>query len=260
MRIIKYIFDIAVPAVCTYLASDDAVIKWLIRRNLLSGNFNILLFQRVCLLVSVLFTTFILNIKIMHYEHNEERQNKEIAGLYNVIKQFAQSNLAAISNNNNFTFDLRIFVPEINIFKLVTAFLTRRKAERWFVIRNIEPFAKRDITEHLRFRVEPEIQGLVGAAYERGAIVYDEALSITNSTEYSLDKSQLSRTAKLLWSICVPILDENNKVFAVMAFDSDSSPLNISSNKEEIRTLTNTLAIMMRDSVPEMFKPKWRIK
>ena len=45
-----------------------------------------------------------------------------------------------------------------------------------------------------------------------------------------------------------------------MAFDSDSSPLDISSNKDEIRTLTNTLAIMMRDSVPELFKQKWRIK
>ena len=196
----------------------------------------------------------------MCYSHNEERLKKEIAGLYNVIKQFAQSNLTAISNNNNFSFDLRIFVPEVNVFKSITAFLTRKKAEKWFVIRNIEPFAKKDITEHLRFRVELDIQGLVGDAYERGSIVYDDDLPLTNETEYSLDKAQLSRTSKLLWSLCVPILDENNKVFAVMAFDSDSSPLDIASNKDEIRALTNTLAIMMRDSVPELFKPKWRIK
>lgn len=260
MRIINYIIDIAVPAICTYLASDDAIIRWMIKKNLLSNTFNTILFQRLCLLVSILFTTFILNIKIIYHLHSKERLKQEIAGLYNVIKQFAQSNFAAISKNNNFSFDLRIFVPEVNLFKLVIAFITMKKADKWFVIRNIEPFAKKDITEHLRFRVEPEIQGLVGAAYKRGSIVYDEDLSSTNDKVYSLDRSQLSRTSKLLWSICVPILNENNEVFAVMAFDSDSSPLDISSNKDDIRTLTNTLAIMMRDSVPELFKPKWRIK
>lgn len=260
MRIINYIIDIAVPAICTYLASDDAIIRWLINKNLLSNTFNTILFQRGCLLISVLFTTFILNIKIIYHLQSKERLRKEIAGLYNVIKQFAQSNFAAISKNNNFSFDLRIFVPEVNLFKMVTAFITRKKADKWFVIQNIEPFAKKDITEHLRFRVEPEIQGLVGEAYRRGSIVYDEDLSSTNDKVYSLDRSQLSRTSKLLWSICVPILNENNEVFAVMAFDSDSSPLDISSNKDDIRALTNTLAIMMRDSVPELFKQKWRIK
>ena len=57
----------------------------------------------------------------------------------------------------------------------------------------------------------------------------------------------------------VILTNEKNEVIAVMAFDSDGTPLNISQNKEEIRTLTNTLAIMMRDSVPELFKRKWRI-
>ena len=63
----------------------------------------------------------------------------------------------------------------------------------------------------------------------------------------------------MLWSVCVPIFNENSEVFAVMAFDSDSSPLDIDGNKDEIRALTNTLAIMMRDSVPELFKREWRI-
>ena len=259
MRVLKYIINIAIPAISTYFASDDTLIKWKKKKNILSGTINTLLFQKICLLISVIFTTFILNIKLIISSCTNERHQKEIAGLYNVIKQFAQSNFASITNNNNFSFDLRIFVPEVNISKTVLAFVTRKKAEKWFIIRNIEPFAKKDITEHLRFRVEPDIQGLVGEAYKSGFIVYDETLEITNNTKYSLDKAQLSRTSKLLWSLCVPILNDNNEVFAVMAFDSDSSPLDISSNKEEIRALTNTLAIMMRDSVPELFKREWRI-
>lgn len=72
MRMINYIIDIVVPAICTYLASDDAIIKWLIKKNLLSNTFNTVLFQRVCLLISILFTTFILNIKLMYHSYNKE--------------------------------------------------------------------------------------------------------------------------------------------------------------------------------------------
>lgn len=259
MRILSYVIDIAVPAVSTFFASDDTFITWLINKGFLANTFNIPLFQKICLIVSILFTTFVLNIKLIYHLQNKERHQKEIAGLFNVIKQFAQSNFASISKNNNFSFDLRIFVPEVNVCKSVIAFVTRKKVDKWFVIRNIEPFAKKDITEHLRFRVEPDIQGLVGQAYNRGYIVYDDTLALTNDKEYSLDKSQISRTSKLLWSVCVPIFNENSEVFAVMAFDSDSSPLDIDGNKDEIRALTNTLAIMMRDSVPELFKREWRI-
>ena len=44
-----------------------------------------------------------------------------------------------------------------------------------------------------------------------------------------------------------------------MAFDSDSSELNIEKNKNEIKNLTNTIAIMMNNSVPELFKRKMRL-
>ena len=75
-----------------------------------------------------------------------------------------------------------------------------------------------------------------------------------NSTSYSLDQSQVNRTSGLLWSICVPILNDKNEVIAIMALDSDTSKLDIEENKDAVRTLTNTIAVMMKDSVPELFK------
>lgn len=82
----------------------------------------------------------------------------------------------------------------------------------------------------------------------------------TNSVDYDLDQLQVNRTSKLLWSICVPILDDKSNVIAVMAFDSTVSRLNIVEHKDEIRTLTNTFAVMMHDSVPELFKGKVSFK
>ena len=170
-----------------------------------------------------------------------------------MIKQFLQSNLAQISGNSNINFDLRIFVPERNIWQRIKTILGKKK-EKWFVIRNIEPFARKDITEHLKLRVEPEGQGLVGTAYSTKSIVYDDHLSETNGTVYSLDQAQINRTSTLLWSLCIPILSEKNEVVAIMAIDSGTSQLDIGGNKDEIRMLTNTLAVMLRDSVPELFK------
>ena len=170
-----------------------------------------------------------------------------------MLKTFFQSNLGQISGNSNISFDLRIFVPKRRVFHWIKRIFCKND-EKWFYIRNIEPFASRDTTEHLRFRVEPNPQGLVGQAYATKAIVYDDNLPETNNSAYSLDQAQVNRTSNLLWSICVPVLDENNNVIAVMALDSNISKLNISENKDEIRSLTNTLAVMMRDSVPEFFK------
>ena len=230
------------------------------QKQLLSSGFNIQVCQKICLIINIIFTVFIIYSRLVYHEHKGEHYRKEIAGLYNVVKEFARNNFASISGNNNFSFDLRIFVPEISVFRFLKSRLLRHKKEKWFVIRNIEPFAKRDITEHLRIRVTPDKQGLVGDAYETGSIVYDDKLEQTNDKRYSFEQTQLSRTKNLLWSICVPILDDKNEVVAVMAFDSDCSHLDIESNKNEIRTLTNTLAIMMKDSVPELFKRKWSIR
>ena len=253
MKIIRYIIDIAVPALTAYLASSDTLIQLLIKHNILSQSFNVRTFQDVCLIINILFTTILLSARLIMHESKEESYKKQIAGLYNVIKQFLQSNLAQISGNSNISFDLRIFVPEQNIWRRIKTLLGSRK-EKWFVIRNIEPFARKDITEHLKFRVDPEEQGLVGSAYSSKSIVYDDHLSSTNSTGYSLNQAQINRTSNLLWSICIPILNEKDEVVAIMAIDSGTSQLDIAGNKDEIRTLTNTLAVMMRDSVPELFK------
>lgn len=260
MWLLNCFLEIVIPAISAYLASDDTIIQWLIRNQYLAQSFNIVTFQKICLIINILFTTFVLYGRLHYHSYKEKQCQKEIAGLYNMIKEFAQSNFVTITNNRNFSFELRIFVPEVSIYGWLKSIGKRKDREQWFVIRNIEPFAKKDITEHLRFMVSPNKQGLVGAAYNTGSIVYDDNLAATNSTAYSLGQTQLSRTSKLRWSICVPILNDKNEVIAVMAFDSDSSELDIERNKSELKDLTNTLAIMMRDSVPELFKRKWCLK
>lgn len=254
-KIIRYIIDIAVPALSAYLANNDSLVQFLINKKILSNQFNVGQFQNICLIVNILFTTFVLYMKILLNEAKEESSKRKISGLYKMVKTFIQSNLGQISGDKNISFDLRIFVPKRSILAFLRKIFHKRN-EKWFYIRNIEPFASRDTTEHLKFRVDPDPQGLVGQAYSTKSIVYDDNLSVTNSIAYSLDQTQVSRTSNLLWSICVPVLDEKNEVIAIVALDSNTTKLNIKDNKDEIRNITNTLAVMMNDSVPEFFKKK----
>lgn len=258
MRIFWYLVDIAIPVMLAYLATKNTLFIWLTENNLLPQNFNVALCQEVCLFLNIAFTTFVLNSKLLYQQCKGNQYKKEIAGLFNIIKEVARNNFVDITKNKDFSFDLRIFVLEISIINVVISHLGWKR-EKWFVIRNIEPFAKKDVTEHLRFRVYPNPQGIVGKVYQSGDIVYDDQLQKTNSQNYALDHSQINRTSNLLWSICVPIVSKGKNVIAIVAFDSDRSKLDISKNKEKIRTLTNTITLLMYDSTPELFARKWSL-
>lgn len=201
---------------------------------------------------------FVLNAKLFYQQYKVNQYQKEIAGLFNIIKEVARNNFVYITKNKDFSFDLRVFVLETSVINIVMSYLGRKR-EKWFVIRNIEPFAKKDVTEHLRFRVCPNLQGIVGKVFQSGDIAYDDQLQETNSQNYALDHSQINRTSNLLWSICVPIVRTGKNVIAIVAFDSDRSKLNINKNKEKVFILTNTITLLMHNSIPELFTRKWRL-
>ena len=110
-KIIRYIIDIAVPALSAYLANNDSLVQFLINKKILSNQFNVGQFQNICLIVNILFTTFVLYMKILLNEAKEESSKRKISGLYKMVKTFIQSNLGQISGDKNISFDLRIFVP-----------------------------------------------------------------------------------------------------------------------------------------------------
>lgn len=254
MTVIRYILDILIPTITAYLANGNALYQFLKDAKVLADDFDIVGVKEFFLIVNIIFTVVVLPLQIICVERKKRKAEQKIDGLNAMLKQFIQNNFVHITKNENFSFDMRIFVPEKNVFQYLKGILG--KGETWFTIRNISPFANKDITEHLRFRVSPNPQGLVGAAYAGKSIVYDDNLSETNSIDYSLDQLQVNRTSKLLWSICVPVLDSKSNVIAVLAFDSTVSRLNIEEHKEDIGTLTNTFAVMMHDSIPELFKGK----
>lgn len=251
-KIIEYILLTAIPAITTYCASSG-FFDFLIETEILSEAFDVKEAQEICQIVSIVFSIVIMGPLLIYQEYRNQVSQQRTTGLYNVIKQIITSTFASLEKNDSFQFNMRIFVPNKNI-KYKIAHLFNKNCILEFKIKNIVPFAKKDITEHLSFRVSPESQGLVGQCYQKKAIVYDECLLNNNSTEYNLDETQINRTSDLKWSICVPILDENNQVVSIIAFDSCISKLRIEAHKDEIRQIVNTVAILLYDCVPILFK------
>lgn len=253
-KIIKYLFLVAIPTIAAYLAEDDSVIQYLIRKQILYQDFNCDTFQHICALISIIFTVFVLFPQLLCLEYKREKEQEQIVGLYNMIKDIATAALEKyFTKHAAFQFNMRIFIPEHLRLRRIQKLLDPR-TPLFFHNKNIEPFAKRDKTEQLRFRVTPDPQGIVGNCYTTKSISYDENLLESNSTKYNLDQNQIALTNDLKWSICIPIADKGNNVIAVVAFDSTTSPLNIHANEKDICRMTNNIAIQLHNYVPNLFK------
>lgn len=175
-----------------------------------------------------------------------------------MVKTIFGSTLENILEKKPINFNMRIFVP----VKTPSYFwfkLTKRGTV-CFEIKNIAPFARSDTTAHLRFRVTPNSQGLVGDCYCQKEIIYDDNLQQTNATNWNLEEMQIARTGSLLWSICIPIIDQSNSVIAVISLDSVDTPVDISAHRAELAPFLMTFATLLHDSAPGLFKGRFSFK
>ena len=254
MRYICHVILTVLPALCSYLASSSSAIAVLIERGILSEEINVMRVQDIMLFFSILLTVGVLGVRLIRFEWKLSQKQKQLDGLYGVIKEIVRQTLRKTTKNNELEFDMRFFVP-----KSKTAIWLRKRIKNiniplYFVIKNQMPFAQKDTTEKLEFRVDPDPQGIVGACFQHKSVMFDENLKENNEKDWNLSEAQVSRTANLLWSMCVPIVDPvSNTVVAVVAFDSSRSSLKIERNEKEIATLVNTLSILLYDNVPDLF-------
>jgi len=87
-------------------------------------------------------------------------------------------------------------------------------------LNNSEPF------KDIRFQVKPVPRGLVGVAYQRKRLVYDDKLTLDdrkklyNLNTFLLENGVISRTD---FAIAKPIIDKNDKVVEIITFDTEQN-------------------------------------
>lgn len=241
-------------AFLSYVSNSDYIFSLLINNNILNATVDVNAIQDVCLWVGIAISAIGLSRRLIIAETKHEQVLEERNQLIQMNKDLLSGALTNICTANVMDFDIRIFLPKYpRWYKFCRKFSLWNCKEK-FVIKNVDVIAEARTTSKLEFEVFPNAQGLVGTCYKEAALVYDDNLEVTNSTNYNLTRYQITRTSDLKWCICCPIFDSNDAVVAILALDGRTLIRIDAQNKDVLVNQILTFSNMLYASVPQLFR------
>jgi len=256
-RILKHAFlgllFSAIPAFCSYIASSDVFLTNLQAQGILGESVNIPFLQDTMLWIGIILSVGFLGGSLAICNIIKDSMMEQRNALIQMNKTILASALSRCVGLENIDFDVRIFVPKHPGLYNMAKFLHINMAQK-FVIRNIALIAQPGTTKKLQFEVFPKTEGLVGLCYKTKAMMYDDDLMHTNSVRYSLGQNQIDQTSNLMWSICCPILREDNTVHAIIALDGKRRITLSESAMQGFRQDIIAFSRLLYDAVPQLFR------
>lgn len=255
----------AIPSLLSYLASSSLIFDQLIEWQILNTEIDIPHVQDCCLWLGIFLSAVFLSGQLFMVKIQLDGALGERNGLIKMNKNILSKALGGLFDINQLDFNIRIFVPKFPRIYAFYDMMARKKHKKkeykdfWkkrkktFIIKNIDLIADQGTTKDLEFEVSPQKNGLVGVCYNKKAVVYDDNLEKTNNTNYNLTKRQVNRTSDLKWIICCPIIDNNDNVVAIVAFDG-KTPIKINASATELASHISAFSNMLYDSIPQLFK------
>lgn len=251
--ILSIILLTSIPAILTYLSKDKFIFSLLESKGIISYD-QIENIQKICMFLSVIIAAGILPFQMGTIKFAHKDVIKQRDSLIKMNKEILKETLITRFSPNFSDMNIRIFVPKYPKIYKILDLLHIKKKQIVYKIKNITLIAQEGMTGNLEFQVEPKVQGLVGVCYLKHSMVYDDNLSITNNKNYDMTNDQIQRTSNLEWIICCPILDNNDKVIAIISFDGTRS---VSIKQSQINALSKQIYMfsrMLYDAVPEIFR------
>lgn len=243
------------PAVCAYLSTDNSILVWLQTNKYLGENVDVELVRNIMYLASILLTFLCLTIPyiIRDIECNEYKSQRDM--LIKDNKDIFEATLKNELNLKHCKINVRIFVPKYTLIYKI-ARIINKKSKLEYHIRNIEGLAEKDITENLKFSVFPKKQGLVGECYRQQAVLYDDDLVNSNETDYGLTMHQIAKTNKIKFILVCPVFSDEEKMIAIVSFDSYDEIKIMDEKKDILRNLVLNYTQSLYECVPDLFKAK----
>lgn len=243
-----------IPSLLSYLAHSSLVFDKMIKYGFLGNSINILLIQDCCLLIGILLSALLLSFNLFRTKVKYEQMIEERNSLIKMVKSILSSALGKRFTSDPSSFDIRFFIPKHPfIYRLADHFhFSRIKVK--FIIKNVDLIADQGLTNNLQFEVSPHQEGLVGICYNTKSMIMDDDLEKTNETKYNLKQIQIDRTSNLKWSICCPILDDNDKVVAILALDGQSKITIDPAKENELKQDILSFSRLFYSSVPQLFR------
>lgn len=136
--------------------------------------------------------------------------------------------------------NIRVFRPETGFVAWFRR--TFMGIHKFYIISH--PNLTSDGLNGLKFTVRPESQGIVGRAYNDKKLLFDNELQ--NNIEediYNLTDTQKHKTAGTSFVIASPIITDNEKIMAIVTFDSQTK-VSLPASEEWKSTVRDTCAII----------------
>ena len=245
------------PAVFTYLAQSNNALNWLQEKKFIGSGIDVNYLKDVCVLLSVILTFFLLTIKLIRAEINEENLRKQRDGLLGQWKNIFVNSFGKNLNVKNLNMEIRIFVPRITLYTLWMRLRKKKEYKLNFVIRNVEALAKKDMTENLMLEVMPNPVGLVGRCYNEKGMLFDDDLRSTNESKYNLSAYQKAKTNQLRFSLVCPIFNNKDEIVSILAFDSQQEiKIDTTEKNRMVGDSILSFSQMLYQNVPELFGSK----
>lgn len=258
LKIFKHIFATillsAIPALLSYLSSSELIFDYLIELKLIGDAIDIPFIQDCCLWTGIVFSAIFLSLQLIIAQIRLDSVQEERNLLITMSTGIVSKALADSCTPSPLDFDIRLFIPKYPVLYSILDFLHIQIVPKKFIIKNIDLIADQGTTKNLEFEVSPHCEGLVGQCYCTKGIMFDDNLETNNNSNYNLGHNQIQRTSSLKWSICCPIVNEDNKVVAIIAIDGQTKMTIKSSKKDSLFQIISGYSRMLYDNVPPLFK------
>ncbi|WP_133158776.1 hypothetical protein [Clostridium thermosuccinogenes] len=255
--VLRVIFVSFIPVLLNYLAKSENCLDDLQKSGFIGQNINIRLWKDIFLLISALFTTIFLSIKLACLEANQKIIANQRESLIKYNKEIFFKALGNKLMTTDKNINVRIFVQKKGILlhvKKILAKITNGyiQYKEIFTIRNIEGLADTGITKNLSFEVCPEPQGLVGQCYKLRTIIFEDNFK-RNCINYNITEYQKNKLNDIEFWLCAPIFNEKGEIISIVSFDS-AQKVNISkANKSVWIDMVTNYCQFLYEYLPELF-------
>ena len=240
------------PALCTWIGQSDILLE-LQKKQYIGVNINVSFFKDAFAFLGVVLTFLLLTCPLIKAELDERKYHLQRDRLIKNNKQIFLNVLSKTLGREKCGIDIRIFVPQNKWHNKIKRVINKQEP-LYFEIKNMDSLADPGITSELKFEVYPRQEGLVGKCYQQRTILYDDDLENSNDTKYNLNSYQINKTSDLRFILVCPIMGRDDKIEAIVAFDSKTRIKVTENNKSALRRAILNYTQELHELVPEFFK------
>ena len=231
-----------IPAILGFVGQAATVAKWLIEHiDWLCGQ-DVDVLKDWSLGVGTLLSGLLVAFRMLKLETQHESDKKTLDDTLKLWQEVLTGFLQLSMRDNNFFINIRILRPKNWYEKRTIAEWRGERIE--FRVVHLSSLAADSTPGGLCFEMWPNPQGVAGTAYKLQKSQYDPDVQVSPAG-YNLTPYQQQALSNVRFVLCVPIMDEANKVRYVVSIDSASrlKSSNLSREQKTIKAVINYLTL-----------------